>query len=64
MASILQRDTSSLGTVVGIAVVLVAIVGRVAFGWTWSDPESFVPVLIGVVAAAVALWFFIGQMRS
>lgn len=55
MASVFDRD-SSLGTVVGIAVVIVAIVGSVFFGWSWDNPTSFIPILIGAGAAVVAVW--------
>ncbi|SEW26056.1 hypothetical protein [Halobacterium jilantaiense] len=64
MTPIFQRDTSSLGTVIGIVVVAVAILGRLLFDWSWSNPDSFVPALIGAIAAAVAAWYLVQQARS
>lgn len=63
MASVFDRD-SSLGTVVGITVVIVAIAGRVFFGWTWSNPGSFIPILIGVGAAVAAGWVLLRKLRE
>lgn len=64
MSSVFQRDTSSLGTVIGVVVVIVAISGRLLFDWTWSNPGSFIPILIGVVAAVAAGWISFQKLRS
>ncbi|QRV17194.1 multidrug transporter [Haloterrigena salifodinae] len=48
------RSSSSIGTAIGLAAVLVAIVGTQFLGWEWGSGQ-LVPTLIGVVAAVVAL---------
>lgn len=45
-----QRGNSTLGTVLGVLVMIVAIVGNVFLDWTWNDPDML-PLIIGVVAA-------------
>ncbi|WP_049929024.1 hypothetical protein [Halopiger goleimassiliensis] len=48
------RDSASIGTAVGLAVVLVAIVGTQFLGWEWGDGR-FLPTMIGIVAAVIAV---------
>jgi|AntDeeMetagen134_2_1112570.scaffolds.fasta_scaffold00677_3 hypothetical protein len=64
MASIFERDTSSIGTVVGIVVVVIAILGSTVLGWDWNQPGQFVPTIIGVLAAVAAAWFLIQNYRG
>lgn len=63
MASVFGRD-SPLGTVVGIVVVVVAIIGSVFFGWSWNNPDSFVVILIGAGAAVAAGWVTLQKLRG
>ena len=48
------RNSSSIGTAIGLAVALVAIVGTQFLGWEWGGGQ-LVPTLIGTVAAAIAI---------
>jgi hypothetical protein len=64
MESILGRDTSSLGTVVGATVFVVAVIGGVFLDWFWNDPELAIPVLIGAGAAVAAVWFTLQSLRG
>lgn len=62
---VLQRDTSTLGTVVGIIVVVIAIAGSVFLDWEWGAfPNQPVPLAIGVIAAAVAVAVMYRQIHS
>lgn len=53
----LQRDTSAIGTVIGVLFVLVALVGTTFFGWEWggSFAEQPIAIVVGVVAAVIAV---------
>ena len=48
------RNPTRLETAVGLAVAIVAIVGTQFLGWEWGDGR-FLPTMIGVVAAAIAV---------
>jgi biopolymer transport protein ExbB/TolQ len=50
----MPRSSSTLGTVVGILVALVAVVGSQFLGWEWGGGQ-LVPTIIGVVVAVVAI---------
>ncbi|ELZ21505.1 drug resistance transporter, Bcr/CflA subfamily protein [Haloterrigena salina JCM 13891] len=54
MARSIGRTSSSIGTAIGLAAVLVAIVGTQFLGWEWGGGQ-LVPTVIGVVAAAIAI---------
>jgi CHASE2 domain-containing sensor protein len=47
-------DESPFGTVVGILVAGVAVVGTQVLGWEWGS-DQLVPTIIGVVVAAIAI---------
>lgn len=47
-------DQSSLTTVFGLLIALVAIVGTQFFGWEWGDGQ-LVPTIIGVAVAGIAV---------
>lgn len=60
-----RRDNSTIGTVLGVVVFAVAIVGTKFFGWTWENPEGYLaPLAIGVAAAAVAVFLVVQRIRS
>ncbi|MCD2200993.1 multidrug transporter [Halobacterium sp. KA-4] len=62
---VLQRDTSTLGTVIGIIVAVVAIGGSVFLDWEWGAfPNQPVPLVIGVIAAAAAVLVTYRQIRG
>jgi biopolymer transport protein ExbB/TolQ len=50
----MARSSSTLGTVVGILVALVAVVGTQVLGWEWGDGQ-LLPTVIGVAVAGVAV---------
>lgn len=58
------RD-SSLGTLVGLIFVIIAIGGSVLFDWEWGwNPSQPVPLVIGVLAAIVAVGITINLLRK
>ncbi|MFC6725265.1 multidrug transporter [Halobium palmae] len=60
-----KRDTSSIGTLVGVIMVVIAIGGSVLFGWEWSAfPSQPVPLAIGVLAAIAAVVVTVRSVRS
>ncbi|MFC5974014.1 multidrug transporter [Halomarina salina] len=63
---VLRRDTSTLGTVVGIAFVIVAIGGRIFLDWRWGESFANQPVafIVGLVAAVVAVGVTYRLVRS
>lgn len=62
----LQPDTSTLGTVVGIVFVVIALVGTGFLGWEWGGrlAEQPIAVVVGVVAAVIAVVVTIGRLRE
>ena len=47
-----KKSDSTVGTVIGIVVVLIAVGGALFFDWTWGDPDGpLLPVLLGIAAA-------------
>jgi len=60
-----KRDTSSIGTLVGLVVVGIAIGGSVFFDWEWgSFLEQPLPLVIGMVAAIAAVVATIHRVRD
>ena len=60
-----QRDDSNLGTVIGILVVGVAIVGTTVLDWEWGQSnDQLLPLLIGVLAAAAAVTIVVRMVRN
>ncbi len=56
MQSMIPRRTDSVGTVIGLVVFAIAVVGTVAFDWSWANPEGYLlPAALGVGAAVVAI---------
>lgn len=59
-----HRDSSTIGTVVGIIIMIVAIAGSVFLDWTWSNPEEqLLPLILGVVAAVVGVLVITHNLR-
>lgn len=50
----MPRNSSSVGTALGILVALVAVVGSQFLGWEWGGGQ-LLPTVIGVAVAAVVL---------
>lgn len=60
-----RGNNSTIGTVLGIAVFAIAIVGTRYFGWTWENPEgNLVLLAIGLGAAAVAVFLMVRRIRG
>jgi|AntDeeMetagen681_2_1112603.scaffolds.fasta_scaffold24219_3 drug/metabolite transporter (DMT)-like permease len=64
MASVFERDTSTIGTVVGIAVLLIALVGSTFLGWEWGGSGQPVALVIGMAAALAAGWVTLRKLRD
>ncbi|WP_049902069.1 hypothetical protein [Halococcus agarilyticus] len=64
MSSVFERDTSTIGTVVGVAVMIVAIVGSTFLGWEWGGSGQPVAVAIGLAAALAAGWVTLQKLRG
>lgn len=50
----MDQSKNSMGTIIGLLVAFIAIVGTQAFGWEWGSGQ-FAPTIIGVVAAGIAV---------
>ncbi|MFD1570420.1 hypothetical protein [Halorubrum laminariae] len=51
-----KRDTSTIGTILGLIVVVIAVGGSVLFDWEWGAfPNQPVPLAIGAIAAIAAV---------
>ncbi|WP_277524799.1 multidrug transporter [Natrinema salsiterrestre] len=56
---------SSIGTVLGVLVMVIAIIGTVFLDWTWSNPDGEVlPLVIGGVAAVAGGLVVIQRFRN
>jgi hypothetical protein len=53
------RSDSTLVTYVGVAVAAVAVVGTLAFGWSFRPSDGPVPFVVGAAAAAVAVGVYL-----
>ena len=60
-----KRDDSMLGTLVGLAFVVIAILGSQFLDWEWAASlNQPVPLAIGVIAAATALFIAFRKFRD
>jgi len=50
-----MRSRSRIGTVVGLAMFVVAVVGYVVYGWRFGGDSSTVATALALVAVAVAI---------
>lgn len=64
MASLFERDTSTIGTVVGLLAVGIALFGSTALGWEWSASGQPVAVVVGAVCAIAAGWVALRSYRD
>ena len=64
MASVFERDTSTIGTVVGVTVVLIALFGSTFLGWEWGGSGQPVALVIGGAAALAAGWVTLRKLRD
>ena len=64
MASIFGRDTSAIGTVVGLLAVAVALFGSTVLGWEWSASGQPVAFVVGAVCAIAAGWIALRNYRG
>jgi biopolymer transport protein ExbB/TolQ len=55
----MPRNSSSVGTALGILVAVVAVVGSQFLGWEWGGGQ-LLPTVIGVAVAVVAV-VLVGQ---
>lgn len=64
MASVFERDTSTIGTVAGIVVFSIALVGTAFFGWEWGASSQPVAFVVGGLAAIAAVWLSFQKLRG
>ena len=65
LSSLSKRSDSSIGTVVGLAFVVLAVLGSTVLDWEWTASiNQPVPLAIGVIAAAVALVIVFQKLRE
>ena len=63
MASIFERDQSTIGTVIGIAVCVIAVLGGQFLGWEWGSGQA-IPFVVGIIAVVLAGWLTYQRYRS
>lgn len=56
-----KRDTSTIGTIIGLIVFVIAIGGALLFGWEWGAPNQPAATVIGGIAVIIAVVFTIWQ---
>jgi len=56
-----KRDTSTIGTIIGLIVFVIAIGGSVLFGWEWGAPNQPVATAVGGIAVIIAFILTIRQ---
>jgi biopolymer transport protein ExbB/TolQ len=54
---------SSWGTVIGLLVAVVAIVGTQMLGWEWGS-EQLLPTIIGVAVAGIAVVLVVRRLQG
>ena len=64
MASIFERDTSTIGTVIGVLVFAVALLGSMVLGWEWGASGQPIAFLVGGIAALAAVWVTLRRLRG
>jgi lipopolysaccharide export LptBFGC system permease protein LptF len=64
MASLFERDTSTIGTVVGLLAVGIALFGSTALGWEWGASGQPVAFVVGAVFALAAGWIALRNYRD
>lgn len=56
MASIFERDTTTIGTVIGVLMMAIALFGSTVLGWEWGASGQPIALLVGVIATILAVW--------
>jgi ABC-type antimicrobial peptide transport system permease subunit len=64
MVSLFERDRSTIGTVIGILAVGVALFGSTVLGWEWGASGQPVAFAVGVVAVVIAGWLSLRRLRG
>jgi hypothetical protein len=64
MASLFGRDTSTVGTAVGVVVVAIALFGSTVLGWEWGASGQPVAFAVGAVCALAAGWVSLRKLRG
>ncbi|WP_435076533.1 multidrug transporter [Halococcus sp. AFM35] len=64
MVSLFERDTSTIGTVIGILAVGVALFGSTVLGWEWGASGQPIAFVVGVVAVVIVGWFSLRELRG
>ncbi|GAA0468727.1 multidrug transporter [Halococcus dombrowskii] len=64
MASLFERDTSTIGTVVGLLAVGIALFGSTALGWEWGASGQPVAFVVGAIFALAAGWVVLRNYRD
>lgn len=64
MASVFKRDTSTIGTIVGVAVFVIAWLGSTFLGWEWGASGQPIVFVVGGLAAIAAVWVTLQKVRA
>jgi hypothetical protein len=64
MASLFERDTSTIGTAIGVLAVGVALLGSTVLGWEWGASGQPVAFAVGAVFALAAGWVSLRKLRG
>ncbi len=62
MVSLFERDTSTIGAVVGVLVMAIAVFGSTVLGWEWG--ASGQPIAFAVVAVVIVGWLSLREFRG
>ena len=64
MVSLFERDTSTIGTVIGSLAVGVALFGSTVLGWEWGASGQPVAFAVGVLAVVITGWLSLRRLRG
>ena len=64
MVSLFERDTSTIGTVVGVLVMTIAVFGSTVLGWEWGASGQPIAFVVGVVAVVIVGWLSLREFRG
>ena len=64
MVSLFERGTSTIGTVIGVLVMIIAVFGSTVLGWEWGASGQPIAFAVGVVAVVIVGWLSLRELRG